>query len=155
MENLSAWIGLYSTEGELIASKVAYAPLNILRPESTMPLMAYFTPSLPEKYQVQSELLSGLTVADDDTRYLDLATEVNTLEISQDRLQARVEGKVLLPGDTATLSQLWVLAVAYDTAGNIIGVRKWKSGGENKFDVMVYSLAGEIDHVEVLIEARS
>jgi LysM repeat protein len=154
IENLSAWIGLYSPEGELIASQVVYAPLNILRSKSTMPLMAYFAPPLPEQYQAHSEVLNGLLVADDDTRYLDLTAKVNAVDISPDGLQAKVDGKIILPDETATISQLWVLAVAYDPAGNIIGVRKWKSNGETEFGITVYSLAGGIDHVEVLVEAR-
>jgi LysM repeat protein len=47
LENLSAWIGLYYPQGENIVSQVAYAPLDILKPGETMPLMAYFPAPLP------------------------------------------------------------------------------------------------------------
>ncbi len=154
LENLSVWIGLYNSFGEIIASQEAYAPLNILQSQSTMPLMTYFSPLLPDEYQVQSELMSGLAVAADDARYIDLQTKVGMVEISPDGSQADVTGDVIVTDDTPALSQLWVLAVAYDAEGDVIGARKWKSGGETQFEITVYSLGGMIDHVEVLVEAR-
>ena len=154
LENLSAGIGLYNLQGEIIASQVAYAPMNILRPGDTIPLMAYFAPPLPDEFQVQSEVLSGLSVAAGDTRYLDLQVKVGTVVINQDGSQAVLSGDIIIPDGTPDFSQLWALAVAYDSNGDIIGARKWKSGGEPHFDITVYSLAGKIDHVEVLNEAR-
>ena len=154
IENLSAWIGLYNGTGELITSQIAYAPLNILRPGNSMPLMVYIDPPIPDMYQVQSEVLSGQAIADEDPRYLDLNTKVNEVVIGSDGTQAEVRGEVVLPADMATPTQVWVLVVAYNGSGDIVGTRKWKSGGETRFDVTVYSLAGVIDRVEVLIEAR-
>lgn len=154
LENLSVWIGLYNPNGEIIASQEAYAPLNILRPGSSMPLMAYFTPPLPDVYQAQSEVLSGLAVAADDARYVDLQARVDKVEISQDGNQATVSGEVITSGETPGLTQLWALAVAYDAKGDIVGKRKWKSGGEMQFEISVYSLGGKIDRVEMLVEAR-
>ena len=154
LENLSVWIGLYNYKGENITSQVAHAPLNILRPGGTIPLMAYFAPPLPEDFQAQSEVLSALSVAADDQRYIDTQVGVDAFEISQDGKTAVVRGNVVLPENAPILSQLWLLAVAYDAGGNIVGARKWKSAGETEFDFSVYSLAGAIDHVQVLSEAR-
>lgn len=154
VENLSAWIGLYNLKGDLIANQVAYAPLNILRTGKTIPLMAYFAPPLPDGYQAQCEILSGLPVGADDTRYLDLDIEVGVVKTSDDGSNAQVSGDVIVPDSTQSISQIWILAVAYDVNENIIGARKWKSDGETHFEITVYSLSGTIDHVEVLIEAR-
>jgi LysM repeat protein len=154
LENLSVWIGLYDSKGEIIIGQEAFSALNILRPGSSMPMMAYFAPPLPEKYQVKSEVLSGLAVAVDDTRYIDLQAEIGKLEISKDGSLAVVSGDVVAAEDTPSFSQLWILAVAYDAKGNIIGARKWKSGGETQFEITVFSLGGKIDHVEALVEAR-
>jgi LysM repeat protein len=154
LENLSVWIGLYTSQGENVASQVAYAPLNILHPDSTMPLMAYFVPPLPEEFEARSEVISALTVAADDTRYLELQVETETVEINLDGRQAVIRGDVILPEDIPTPSQIWALAVAYDPEGDIIGARKWKSAGETHFEITVYSLGGRIDHVEVLTEIR-
>jgi hypothetical protein len=119
-----------------------------------MPLTAYFAPPLPEELEARSEVLSALTVAADDMRYLDLQVKNETVEIDPDGRQAVVSGNVNLPEDIPTPSQVWALAVAYDVEGNIMGARKWKSAGETHFEITVYSLAGIIDHVEVLTEVR-
>jgi LysM repeat protein len=154
LENLSVWVGLYNFQGENIISQVAYAPLNILRPGNTMPLMVYFAPPLPVEFQAQAEVLSALSVAVDDQRYIDTQVKVDAVEISPDGGTAEVSGKVVVAENAQSMSQLWLLAVAYDAEGNIVGARKWKSAGETEFDFSVFSLAGAIDHVEVLSEAR-
>lgn len=154
LENLSAWIGLYDVQGDIITSQVAYAPLNILRPGSSIPLMVYFAPPIPEAFQAQSEVLSALPVAADDARYLDLQVKIDHQTVIQDGSQAVIYGEVIMPEGRPSFSQLWVLAVAYDSNGDIVGARKWKSAGETNFDITVYSLAGKIDYVEVLIEVR-
>jgi LysM repeat protein len=154
VENISAWIGLFTAQGTNITSQVAYSAINLLRAGDTIPLMSYFSAPLPEGFEVQGEMLSGLAVASDDTRYLDLETDVTSLDISSDGIQAEVSGKVILAGDTLQPSQLWALIVAYDANGNVVGARKWESTGEIQFKLTVFSLAGKIDHVEVLTEAR-
>lgn len=154
LENLSVWMGLYNSEGEIISSQTAYSPLNILRPGSTIPIMAYFSPSLPNEFQVQTEEVSAFSVPADDQRYLDTQVKVDAVEINPDGGGAAVRGEVLLPDNSPALSQLWVLAVAYDAQGNIVGARKWKSAGEKEFELTVFSVAGVIDHVEMLSEAR-
>ncbi|PWB53270.1 MAG: hypothetical protein C3F13_09885 [Anaerolineales bacterium] len=153
LENLSVWIGLLDDQGETFASQTAYAPLNILRPGDSMPLMAYFAPPLPDTFEPRSELLSALIVNGADERYLDPQVNIDQVVIDPDGSEATLSGNVLLP-EGSTLSQLWLLAVAFDADGNILGMRKWKSAGETEFDFTVYSLAGAIDHIEVLAEAR-
>jgi hypothetical protein len=46
------------------------------------------------------------------------------------------------------------MAVAYDSAGKVVGVRKIETRGELGFQVMVYSLGEAIDQVEILAEIR-
>jgi LysM repeat protein len=154
VENLSAWIGLFNSRGSNIANQTAYAPLNLLRKGSTIPLMAYFASPLPAQFEAQADLLSGIRVDADDNRYLDLRVDTETSEINTNGSQATVRGNVVLPEDTPMPSQLWVLVVAYDINGNIIGARKWESTGETQFELTVYSIWGVIDKVEVLTEAR-
>ncbi len=154
VENLSVWMGIYNNAGENITSQTAYSPLNILRPGSTIPIMAYFAPPLPDEFKIQSKVLSAMTVAADDQRYLESQVKVDQVEINPDGGGATVRGAVVLPENSPPLSQLWVLAVAYDADGNIVGARKWKSAGEKEFEFSVFSVAGAIDHVEMLSEAR-
>ncbi len=152
LENLSVWIGLYNSEGEIFNNQVVYAPMDILRPGGTMPLMAYFQPPLPANFTPRTELLTADGLSADDPRYLEVTARTESLEISPDGSQAEVKGEVLLPSGAATPSQVWVLAVAYDVAENIIGARKWKSAGDTHFDITVYSLGASITTVELLTE---
>ncbi len=154
LENLSAWIGLYNEAGEIIISQTAYAPLNILTPGTTIPIMAYFAPPLPDEFQARGEVLSALALAMNDQRYLNSQIMVDKVEINTDGGGATVRGEVVLPVNSTPPSQLWVLAVAYDVDGNIVGARKWKSAGEKEFEFTVFSVAGAIDHIGMLSEAR-
>jgi hypothetical protein len=136
------------------SNETVYSALNLVKPGDTNPLIIYFTPPVPEEFQVQSRLLSALEVIEDDPRYLQSRAEIDQVVINQDGSQAEVSGEVNLGDDNSVPSQVWALAVAYDANGNIIGSRKWESTGETKFSIIVYSLSGTIDHVEVLTEAR-
>jgi hypothetical protein len=153
LENLSVWIGLFDKSNEMIKGQSTYAPLNILRPGESMPFLAYFPAPLPDEFEARSEVISALTVNAADVRYLDSQVQVEQVEIGSGGMEAALSGEVVLPEGT-TLSQLWLLAVAYDADGNIVGVRKWKSAGETEFSFSVFSLGGAIDHVEILSEAR-
>ncbi len=152
LENLSAWIGLLDASGENFASQVVYAPMDILQPGSVMPMMAYFSPPLPAQFIARSELLTADSVAANDTRYIEAEAKKESMVISPDGSQAYVTGEVILPRGAANPSQVWVLAVASDTHGNMVGARKWKSAGDTHFDITVYSLAGPISTVELLVE---
>jgi LysM repeat protein len=154
VENISVWIGLFTKQGVNISNETVYAALNLLKPGDTIPLMIYFKPPIPEEIQSQSRLLSALEVVEDDPRYLKSQADIDQVVISQDGSQAEVSGEVNLGNNNSLPSQVWALAVAYDANGNIIGSRKWESAGETQFAITVYSLAGAIDHVMVLTEAR-
>jgi hypothetical protein len=154
MENISVWIGLFTKQGEIITNTVSYAPLNLLGPGRTIPVVATFAPPIPSEIVARSELLSGLVVAADDTRYIDAQIKINNEEISPDGKEGRVSGEVILEDATSPPSQMWVLGVAYDAEGKIIGERKWESTGAREFSFSVFSLGGLIEHVEVLVEVR-
>jgi hypothetical protein len=53
-----------------------------------------------------------------------------------------------------------VLGVAHDSAGNVIGLRRWEAateleaGKDLRFDFMISSVGPGIDRVEFLTEAR-
>lgn len=102
----------------------------------------------------RSKLLSAIAVEKGDQRYINAQVELTDVFINADRSQAVVSGEVLFPEDTSTPSQVWILAVAYDAQGDIIGERKWKSASETQFELTVYSLGGMIDQVKLLTEVR-
>jgi hypothetical protein len=65
-----------------------------------------------------------------------------------------------LPEAASAAKTVWVVAVAYDITGRVVGVKRWESTselvptGSLPFAFAVSSLAGEIERVEFAVEAR-
>ena len=160
IENLSAQLTLQDANGDALASAPALPPLNILPSRASLPLMVFFPPVLPADVRPQAQLLTGIHLQPNDERYLP-ATLHNTLaQIDSSGRVAQVSGTVRLPEDVQPASTVWIAAVAYDEFGRMIGVRRWEStaeitpGGSLQFSFEVSSLAGEIERVEFVVEAR-
>ena len=155
LENLSAWIGLFGNDGEMVASQVAVGPMNILRPGQSMPLLAFFQPPLPIEVSSQAELLTAIDIPPADGRYLDWPMTDLEVEIRGDAFkEARVTGRIVQPDDSASPGQVWVAVVAYDQSGQVVGVRKLEMANSLVFELTVYSLGPAIARVDVLTEIR-
>ena len=155
LENLSAWIGLFGNDNEIVASQVAVGPMNILRPGQAMPLLAYFQSPLPLDITARAELLTAIAIPGDDGRYLDWPLTALNVEIMGDELrEARITGRIIQPAESATPGLVWVAAVAYDLSDQVVGVRKLENAGDLVIDLTVYSLGPAIDRIEVLTEIR-
>ncbi len=159
LENLSARISLLSADGGLLAAQDAIPPLNVLPPHSTIPLTAFFPSPAPASARPRAQILSSTILAPNDARYLP-ASIVNLLtEIAPDGRTARVSGQISLPANSAAANTIWVVAVAYDAAGRVVGFRRWEGsgltpGGSLTFDLTVASLGSRVTRVEVFVEAR-
>lgn len=152
VENLTAVIQLLSASGEVLATLEATPPLNLLDAGDLMPLVAY-SPDSPEEWTTaRGQLLSAYTLAEGSDYYLAASIPEPSVDISEDGLFASVVGRVEIQNGTAAI--IWVLAVAYDDQGNVIGVRRWESEGDTEFGFFVYSLGPEIATVDLLVEAR-
>jgi hypothetical protein len=160
IENLSAQVTLQDANGDSLASARALSPLNILPPGDSLPLMIFFPPEIPSDSVPQVQLLTGIHLQPDDARYLP-ATLHNTLaQIDSSGRVAQVSGMVRLSEVAEPANLIWVAVVAYDENGRIVGVRRWEStagiipGGSLEFAFDVSSVAGEIERVELVVEAR-
>ena len=159
VENLVARIILADPQGSTLLEQRTTSPLDHLPPSSSMPLLAYFSPPVPNPFQSSAELLSAYLVEDGNARYLDVSLENLTTEISADGLSARVSGDLLLPASSAPARRVWLAAVAYDAEGRVVGVRRHESaqsllaGGRLSFDFFVYSTGELIASLDVLAEA--
>ncbi|HEY5572931.1 MAG TPA: LysM peptidoglycan-binding domain-containing protein [Anaerolineales bacterium] len=169
LENISAWIGIYDLEGENVAGEVGITPLNLLPPDRSMPVVASFPPPLPERFTASSDRFSAFGVPDTGDRYLETRLTIDQVEISENGLQASLGGSVRLPARSPAAKLVWLLGVAYDAEGNVIGVRRWETGeiagngdaeaviegGDSlPFSFDVFSLGPAIERVDVLVEAR-
>lgn len=159
-ENLAAEVTLYNQAGEAVRSETALGPLNLLRKNDSMPLVVHFTPPVPDWAEVRATLQTSLPVSDVGQRYLLAEVESQQVTVSDDGLWAQVSGSVRLSDTEAEASLVWLLATAYDAEGHVVGVRRWeneqgvKAGKKRDFTINIYSLGPDIDHVELLVEAR-
>jgi len=160
MENVSAQVTLVDANRAAIASQTALLPLNILPPNTSLPLAVFFPPEVPLSVKPQVQILTAIRLLPDDGRYLPVTIHNTLVQVDGDGRTALAKGTVLLPGGDKTAGQVWVAGTAYDEMGNVVGVRRWESntglspGGNLPFELMVSSLGGKIARVEFAVEAR-
>jgi hypothetical protein len=169
LENVSAWIRLYNSEGDNIVEEMGITPLNLLPAGESMPVVVFFSPPVPEDFSAYADRLTAMAVSKKDQRYLNASVTVDQVEIDPTGLQAQVLGIIELPKKSAPANLLWLAGVAYDAGEHVVGVRKWEAAGNEDgdnpayalnsgeslpFEIEVYSLGAEINRVGVLVEAR-
>jgi len=160
IENLSVQFTLLDGSGQEIGSQVAFALLNILPAGRTMPVAAFFPALVPADTVPRAQILSAIRLPADDTRYLPIALQNVLVSVDWAGRTAQVTGQVMPLMLDGQVNTLWILGVAYDAQGNVIGLRRWESttpvaGGVSlPFDFTVSSLGPPIDRVDLLVEAR-
>jgi hypothetical protein len=159
LENLSAQFTLVGPGGQEVAGQTVYAMLDILPPGESMPLAAHFPGPVDAGALPRVQLLTAIRLLPGDTRYLPVMLENTLVNVSASGRTAQVSGRVVLTG-AGTANTVWVLAAAYDSAGEVVGVRRWEStsplAAESPaaFDFLVSSLGPAIERVDFLVEAR-
>lgn len=160
LENVSTQVTLVGADNTVLASQTALLPLNILPPNTSLPLTVFFPPEIPPDAKPQVQVLTAIRLPPHDERYLPATVNNTLVQINAAGRSARVNGQVLLPVDANAASQIWVTGTAYDEAGRVVGVRRWESdavlspGGSLPFEFMVSSLGSRIERVEFAVEAR-
>ena len=160
MENLSAQVTLVDASNTVLASQTALLPLNILPPNTSLPLTVFFPPDVPVDAKAQVQVLTAIRLLPNDERYLPATINNTLVQVNADGRSAHVNGQVLLPADASAAAQVWVTGTAYDNTGRVVGVRRWESnavlapGSSLPFEFMVSSLGGRIERVEFAVEAR-
>ncbi len=161
VENVSAQVTLVNAQGGKVATQVALLPLDILPPGRSLPLMVFFAPEVPPEARPNVRLLTAIRLLPGDPRYLPASLQNTFVEIDWSGRVARVQGQVYLPEGVSNAETVWVVAVAYDENGQVVGVRRWESdgglvaGNALPFVFSVASLGAEIANVEVVVEARA
>lgn len=160
MENISAQVTLVDASESVLASQTAYLPLNILPPDHALPLSVFFPPPIPVDARPRVQVLTGIRLLPGDERYLPATVQNTLVQIVADGRTASVSGRVLLRAESGSAGQVWIAATVYDSAGRVVGVRRWESdagltpGRVLPFEFMVSSLGGRIADVEFAVEAR-
>lgn len=160
MENVSAQVTLVDANQAVLASQTALLPLNILPPDTLLPLITFFSPPVPRDARPQIQILTAIRLLPDDQRYLPATVNNTLVQVDEEGRSARVSGQVLLPTEAKAAKQIWVAGTAYDETGRVVGVRRWETdkglapGGNLPFEFRLSSLAGKITQVEFAVEAR-
>jgi hypothetical protein len=160
IENLSVQFTLLDGSGQGISSQVAFGLLNILPAGRLMPVAAFFPAPVHADAAPRAQILSAIRLPADDTRYLPIALQNTLVRVDWAGRTAQVTGQAMPLMLDGQVNTLWILGVAYDAEGNVIGLRRWESttpatGGVSlPFDLTVSSLGPPIDRVDLLVEAR-
>lgn len=156
LENVFAQITLLDESGNPIASETAFTPLDIIAPNSSLPVYAFFS-NISENIHPQVQILSALESS--ASRYLPAALHNTITQIRWDGKSAQASGQVALPAESSAATQVWVAAVAYDKNGVVVGVRRWEGGALDpgamiRFDFSVASVGGVIEAVKFFLQAK-
>jgi len=160
MENVSAQVTLVDSNNVFIASQTALLPLNILPPNTSLPMAVFFPPDIPFDAKPQVQILTAIRLLPNDARYIPVAVNNALVQVDAQGHSAQVSGIVLSLSQASVANQVWVAATAYDDAGRVVGVRRWESnaslpaGGSLPFEFLISSIGGKITRVEFAVEAR-
>jgi LysM repeat protein len=160
LENVSAQVTLVAADGSVLGSQTALLPLNILSPNTSLPLAVFFPPDIPIDVKPRVQVLTAIRLLPGDERYLPAVVSSTLVQVDAGGRSARLSGSVLLPENSKAARRVWVTGTAYDEAGRVVGLRRWEwseglaAGGSLPFEFMVSSLGGEIARVDFAVEAR-
>ncbi|MDA1329920.1 MAG: LysM peptidoglycan-binding domain-containing protein [Chloroflexi bacterium] len=154
VDTVAGRVHLLDKDGVILSSAQAITPINAFEVGEAMPLVGYWQTPPAGWASAQGQLLSAYVAAEPQERYFASSVSNEETTIADNGRSAKLSGAVELP-EGATPSLIWVLGIAYDAQGRVLGVRRWESDGDDKeFEFYVYSLGGEIVRVELLSEAR-
>lgn len=159
LENVKVQITLFGEDGQPTESQEATLPLDILQPDQTLPASAFF-PGISPARAALSQLKASTPLIAGDQRYLPVFIQDLFVSIDWSGASAQVQGRVGLPEGERSAGLIWLVAVAYDADGQIVGFRRWEwkgsipAGASQPFTLIVYSEGPKIDHIELQVEAR-
>lgn len=156
LENISVQMTLLDENNNAVASQTAFTPLDILPPNSALPVYVFF-PDTPSNLHLQVQLLSA--VQGSASCYLPAALNNTVAQIDWDGKTAQLSGQIFLPAESQAADHVWVAAVAYDKEGQVVGVRRWEGGamqpgGSISFSFLVASVGGDIEAVDFVVQAK-
>ena len=160
LELVTGRFTLQDASGGEPVSRPASLPLDVLLPGMTLPLSAYFPTPVPTDFTITVEVLTALPLADPSARYLPASVEEPLVTYAANGSLATVSGAVQLADGEGDAALIWLVALAYDANGVLVGVRKLEiegpldAGGAVPFQLDVFSGDGPIASVTVLAEAR-
>ena len=148
---------LKNNSGETVNEQAVPPLLNLLAPNESLPVVAYFSPEIPSDYGISATLKTALPVDETDPGYTPLEIKVNSIDPAGQ--SARVSAVIPVQAADSGISNIWVALIATDADGRIVGVRRLEytpvtEGEEGRaIKVYVYSNSRDIQQVDVRAEA--
>lgn len=158
LENISAQITLLDENNNVAASQTAFTPLDVIPPNLSLPVYVFFPNiSATLRANVQVQLLSAMQ--SNHSRYLPATLNNTIAQIDWNGKTAQLSGQIYLPTESLAASQVWVVGAAYDSDGQIVGIKRWEGGAIQPgasihFSFSVASLASAIETVEFVAQAN-
>jgi LysM repeat protein len=164
MDGLSAQFSLTDTVTGEVLTQPALVPLNRIASGGSLPLFAYFAPPVPANPLIGLQLLTSISVNQNGTpsplQSAVVAVDQTGINISANGLSATVTGQAKFDSIESVTGKIWIAAVAYDSNGEIIGIRRFVSpnavnpGEGVSFTLNIYSIGKKIDRVDLFGEVN-
>jgi len=160
LENVSAQITLMDQNNNGIASQTAFMLLDILPPNSSLPVYVFFpNTSAALSINPQAQLLSAIQLNSNTARYLPAMLNNTISQINWDGKTAQLSGQIYLPAESQAATTIWVAAVAFDKDGRVVGIKRWEGGAIQpgasiNFNFSIASLGSAIEAMEFIGQAN-
>lgn len=157
--SISAEFRLTNPVDGSVLTRPATLPAARIGAGSSTVLFAFFAPPVFSNPQVQVTLLTASQAGSTPANQPLIIISDPAVKIAADGLSAVVSGQVSVEAGSADAGGVWVTAAAFDVKGMVIGVRRVelvesvKAGSSTMFEMVIYSLGGKIDRVELYIDA--
>lgn len=154
---ITVTFALKNGAGETVSEQAVPALLNLLAPNASLPVSAYFSAEVPADYSVSATLKTALPVDETDPGYAPVEIKVNSIDPAGQ--SARVSAVIPVQAADSGIRSIWVALIATDADGRIVGVRRLEytplTEGEDgqAIKVYVYSNSRDIQQVDVRAEA--
>lgn len=155
VENITATMRLSPSNSEL----VAIAPLDVIPAGEKLPLVAHFPAPVASPVDAEVLLLTGVPLMGGEERYLAAKIDSRQITISPNGKSASATGNIIVE-DSRPSRLIWVAAIAYDSNGRVVGVRRWAYSETLDpqtplaFSINIYSMAAAIAQVDLFTEVR-
>lgn len=160
VENVIAQVSLVGADGRPVVSQPAFIPLNILPSGQSLPLVVFFPNQSMDGLRGVATLQNSTLLLPGDPRYAEVTAQQVLVDVDASGVAAQVSGALQLDSSAPPVGEVWLAAVAYDAAGEVVGVRRWEwqgrlePGETTGFALAVYSYGPAIARVDVVAEAR-
>lgn len=159
--NLTGEFRILDVNGEVVTSHLVALPLKLLAPGARIPFYTYFTSTPAEGQTILFNLLTATKAQETDTGVFPLKVLLGESTIAGDGSSANISGTIELENDEVEFNRITIVAVAYDSMDNVVGLRRIEedvavtAGSTRPFTIAVFSSGGEIVTVEVYTEAEN